>query len=141
MWINPSSLVSCTFFQLQTTSYCMNMLGISSIGSSGQITALAYGIFINGPFLTMNTWTHISWTFSSTNGYTLYVNGNLFGSTGTSTYSSSGQLAWLYIGYGVSCTNYYNCFPNFAPYTSNYYMTNIAYHRARSMKFIFTIEN
>ncbi|CAF0983071.1 unnamed protein product [Didymodactylos carnosus] len=129
MWINPSSIGSCTFVQLQTSSTsCVNMLGISSVtGSTGQLIAQVYGAFINGPFLTLNTWTHISWTFSPANGYTLYVNGILFGATGASSASSSGQLAWLYIGYGPSCSNYYNCYTLWSPYFSNNYISNTAY--------------
>jgi len=80
MWINPSSVVSCPFVQLQTSSSsCINMLGISSAtGSTDQIIAQTYNSFMNGPFLTVYTWTHIPWTFSSMNEYTLYVNESLF---------------------------------------------------------------
>ncbi len=115
MWINPSSTASSTFVQQSTTQSggsCLNMIGFySASGLAGQLLVQTYGFpTIYGPYITMNTWTHFSWTYSPTNGYTLYVNGILFGSTGAYTLLASGAITWLQIGYNFVCTaaNIYN---------------------------------
>ena len=114
MWINPSVASGCTFAQvstIQSGGTCTNHLGIMSItGTTGQISAQGYNWpwpTIFGPYVTVNTWTHISWTYSSTNGYSLYVNGVFFGSTGAYGYSSSGVILWLQIGFSFTCSTGY----------------------------------
>ena len=110
MWINPLSIVSSAFVQQSTTQTggsCLNMIGIYSATSlTGQLVAQTYGYpVIFGPFITINTWTHFSWTYSSTNGARLYVNGILFGSTGSYTVQNSGVITWLQIGYNFACAS------------------------------------
>jgi hypothetical protein len=112
MWINPSSTAGCAFVQQSTTQTggsCLNMIGFFSYsGLGGQLVVQSYGYpAIFGPFITMNTWTHFSWTYISTNGYTLYVNGVLFGSTGAHSLSASGDITWLQIGYNFPCATGY----------------------------------
>ncbi|CAF4202745.1 unnamed protein product [Rotaria sordida] len=88
-------------------SSCYILLGISSSNSlTGQLFVYNTGstAWLTGPFVTQNTWTHISLTYSSGNGYTLYVDGVLFGSTGTASYPWSGTFAYLFIGYPASCS-------------------------------------
>jgi hypothetical protein len=73
--------------------------------AAGQLTAQTYGFpTIFGPYIMTNTWTHFSWTYSQTNGYSLYVNGVLFGSTGAYTLNAVGSITWLQIGYNFVCT-------------------------------------
>ena len=115
LWINPASTTSCAFLQQSTTATggsCMNMLGLwTSTGSASQaaqIVAQGYAWpTIYGPFITINTWIHISWTFSLANGYALYVNGNYYGTTGSSSSSNSGYITWLQLGYSFSCSSQY----------------------------------
>jgi hypothetical protein len=111
MWINPSPIATATIIQTFSTALstfaCATLIGIySPSGSFGQIQVLSSSSgpsVLTGPFITQNTWTHISLTYGSTNGYTLYTNGILFGNTGAMTYSTSGTFAYLYISYGASC--------------------------------------
>ncbi|CAF2617910.1 unnamed protein product [Rotaria sp. Silwood2] len=113
MWISPSSYSSCTFVQMSTAyngGSCFNMLGIwTYTGNAGQLVAQGYAWpALYGPFITLNTWTHVSWTFSLTNGYRLYVNGVYFGTTGYYSYTgTSGQINWLQIGYSFGCSSVY----------------------------------
>ncbi|CAF3677119.1 unnamed protein product [Rotaria sp. Silwood1] len=122
MWIYPSSLNNIAIIQMFGTSVmssnCVTLLGIYSASSStttGQLIISnynSYASYLTGPFVTQNTWTHISLTYSFTNGYTLYVNGVLFGTSGSVSFTQSSTLAYLYIGYTLSCsgnsvTNYY----------------------------------
>ena len=111
LWINPLSVSTSTIIQLFGTalssSQCENLLGIYASGSSaGQIyvhSSSGGPSFITGPFVTQNTWTHISLTYSSSNGYSLYVNGVFYGATGTVSEGSSGAFAYFYIGFYTTC--------------------------------------
>ena len=113
MWINPTSYISCAFAQqstLATSSSCFNMLGLwTYTANSAQIVAQGYAWpTIYGPFVTLNTWVHISWTFSLANGYTLYVNGARYGTTGYYSYGGTTYvITWLQIGYNFGCSSAY----------------------------------
>ncbi|CAF3977515.1 unnamed protein product [Rotaria sordida] len=113
MWISPSSYSGCTFVQMSTAyngGSCFNMLGIWSYTSNaGQLVAQGYAWpTVYGPPITLHTWTHVSWTFSLTNGYRLYVNGVYYGTTGYYSYGgTSGVINWLQIGYSFSCSSAY----------------------------------
>jgi hypothetical protein len=108
LWVNPSVVSSSTIVQItqqQSSGSCFNFIGITSAtGLTGQLMVQGSATpIIYGPFLTENTWTHVSVTYSSTDGMTLYVNGVLFGSTGTCTLSITGYITWLQIGYNFAC--------------------------------------
>ena len=109
LWFNPSSYSSSTLIQQSTqsnSSWCYNPLGIySPAGSTAQLVGQGYAWpTIYGPFITINTWTHVSWTFSVTNGYKMYVNGAYFGSTGPlGGGGASGLITWLQVGYAFYC--------------------------------------
>ncbi|CAF1457387.1 unnamed protein product, partial [Rotaria sordida] len=110
MWINPSSISNIAiiqmFYSTISSGSCDNLLGISSTNLlTGQLIVYSVSsLRLTGPFVTQNTWTHISLTYSSGNGYTLYVNGVLFGSTGIVSYWTSGTFANLCISYSTSCS-------------------------------------
>ncbi|CAM4909810.1 unnamed protein product [Rotaria socialis] len=113
MWISVSSYTSCAIVQMSTAynaSSCFNMLGIFAYtGNSGQWVAQGYAWpTIYGSPITLNTWTHISWTFSLTNGYRLYINGVYYGTTGYYSYGgTSGAITWIQIGYNFGCSSAY----------------------------------
>jgi hypothetical protein len=109
LWINPSVVSSSTIVQItqqQSSGPCFNLIGITSTNVlTGQIMVQGcYWPIIYGPFLTVNTWTHVSVTYSSANGMTLYVNGVLFGSTGAFTLCTQTYLTWVQIGYNFANT-------------------------------------
>ncbi|CAF1191036.1 unnamed protein product [Didymodactylos carnosus] len=110
LWVNPTSTTSCSIIQQSTNQSggtCLNMIGVwSTANYAGQLTVQGWAWpTIYGPYVTANTWTHISWTYSVTNGYSLYVNGVLFGNTGSSGFSGSGSITWLQIGSGLACSS------------------------------------
>jgi hypothetical protein len=55
-------------------------------------------VALTGPVLSINVWTHVVQTYSSTNGMRLYVNGILFSQSQTFTYSASDVPDYLYLG-------------------------------------------
>ncbi|CAF1326008.1 unnamed protein product [Rotaria sordida] len=80
-------------------SWCVHFLVCTS---SGQLNAVGWmgssNVIANGPILTLNTWTHIGYTYSSTNGIRLYINGNLYSSSGAFTFSALGSPVPIIIG-------------------------------------------
>ena len=118
LWVNPTTIASSTIVQVSpfqnstfTPAYIMNLIGFwSSAGtSSGQLVTQLYSWpCIFGPFLPLNTWTHIAFTFSTTRGNTQYVNGVSIGSTGaTSSGNVYGNIQWLNIGYNFCWSSPY----------------------------------
>jgi hypothetical protein len=111
LWLNPSAVSSSTIIQVtqqQSSGSCFSFMGITSpAGVTGQLMVEGYGWpVIYGPFLTINTWTHVSLTYSLANGMIMYINGVLFGSTGPSAFSTSGWITWLQIGTNFPCGGY-----------------------------------
>ncbi|CAM4750738.1 unnamed protein product [Rotaria magnacalcarata] len=113
MWISVSTYTSCAIVQMSTTyngGSCFNMLGIFAYtGNAGQWVAQGYAWpAIFGSPITLNTWTHISWTFSLTDGYRLYINGVYYATTGYYSYGgTSGAITWIQIGYNFACNSAY----------------------------------
>ncbi|CAF1053260.1 unnamed protein product [Rotaria sp. Silwood1] len=52
----------------------------------------------NGPILPLNSWTHIGYTYSSSNGIQLYVNGALYSTTSSFSFSASGVPMYMILG-------------------------------------------
>jgi len=121
MWINPGSTRGSTLIQVSpfqnsnfTPAYILTLIGFVSSGGAthGQIATQLYAWpTIFGPFLAVNTWSHIAFTFSSTNGNTQYINGVAVGSTGAVTFSNGyNTIMWLNIGYNFcGSTAYIPC--------------------------------
>jgi hypothetical protein len=113
LWINPASYTSCVYVQQSanvTGGSCFNQLGIwSTTGNTAQLVAQGYAWpTIYGPFITLNTWIHVAWTFSLTDGYILYVNGVYYGTTGYFSYGgTSGLITWLQLGFNFVCSSAY----------------------------------
>ena len=109
LWIYPYSVNGGTIIHISTVqtnhvSPCADVIGITT---AGQISFRTYGsnLQITGPFISTLQWTHIAYTYSSTNGQSMYINGVLFLSTGATSYSGSGVVEWLTVGYNFgTCT-------------------------------------
>ncbi|CAF0796535.1 unnamed protein product [Adineta steineri] len=102
LWVQRTSTSGGTLVhvsaQFKGAGWCTDFIGFSS---SGQIVGASYdGTVKNvvGPVVSINAWTHVTTTFSTTNGVRLYVNGSLINSTGTMAYSASGAVNTLTLG-------------------------------------------
>lgn len=110
MWVKPS-FPSGTLFHLSSSatgsgSWCLPMIGFTSNGSLIIQTWTGMTNFILGPILPINTWTHITLTYSSTNGLRLYLNGGLYGSIAVNTFASSYLSMCILLassGLGTNC--------------------------------------
>ncbi|CAF0887660.1 unnamed protein product [Didymodactylos carnosus] len=117
VWISPSSINGGVIIHISNYQGGYGTYqDILSLTYSGQImtqipASNGYYPSVIGPFISLNTWTHIAITFSTTNGLTLYVNGTSQGSTGSiSSYSNSGGLMYVTLGYnqGYAASNVVN---------------------------------
>lgn len=94
-----------------TTGWCIPMIGFSSTGvlyaqsTSGTSSIVA----LTGPTITLNTWTYIAVTYSTTNGLRLYINSALRNSTGAFTFISSGSPNTITLGNSLSGINNTYC--------------------------------
>lgn len=112
LWINPTAtsgtLIHRTKSQFSTTNPCSVFMVFSTIGQIvfGIPTGTSTSSQIIGPSITINQWTHLGYTYSQTNGLTMYVNGIRQGSTGNVSYAtwagSTGNYDWLSVGQFVS---------------------------------------
>jgi hypothetical protein len=118
LWIYPYSVNGGVLIQKSVLSnasggWCYSLMGLNG---AGQIVSIIYTSnipIVVGPIITVRTWTHIGYTYNTTNGIRLYVNGVLFGSTGPVSWSSSGTIDWLSFGSFV----FGYCGPNILPST------------------------
>lgn len=104
----PGSYSAQTLVYVTAASgWCVHFLVTTP---SGVLTANSWvgsAMSATGPTLTLNTWTHIGYTYSSTNGIRLYINGNLYSSSGSYTFSASGAPMLIILGGdggGTSCS-------------------------------------
>ena len=104
LWIYPYSinggvLIQKTTYQSSSTGgWCYSLMGLTYSGQIVMIIYTNYQPAIVGPVLSVGTWTHLGYTYSTTNGLRMYVNGELFGTSGPVSWSSSGTIDWLSIG-------------------------------------------
>jgi hypothetical protein len=119
MWVYPYSvtggaLIHKSVFQFSTATWCQTMMGFTY---AGQISFRVNGAnpIITGPFINTLQWTHIGFTYSSTSGGTMYINGVQYANTGATSFSSSGNVDWLTIGY-----NFLACYSS--PIFGGYYI-------------------
>ena len=103
LWIYPYAttggvLIQKTDSPSATFVWCTTLMGITNAGQIGVFGNSSPRPLIIGPMLSLRTWTHIGYTYSTTNGIRMYINGVLFGTTGPVTFSSSNTMDWLNIG-------------------------------------------
>ncbi|UJR29737.1 hypothetical protein I4U23_017285 [Adineta vaga] len=93
------------------TGWCIRFIGLSA---NGTIQVQIYGgtnTVINGPVMPVGVWTHVVYTFSTTNGIRLFVNGTFANSFMTS-YSASNSPVTLTFGNPLLGTSCGSSFPN-----------------------------
>ena len=114
LWIRPIGPVTNggTIVHVSATTtgigWCLPNIGLST---SGQIVAGTWNgaaaMQVIGPVLTVGQWIHVAMTFSPTNGVRLYLNGVLYGSTGTFSYAPGGVPMTVTLGQPLGGLN--NC--------------------------------
>jgi hypothetical protein len=108
IWIKPTSVSGGTIIHVSKCSsscgsnWCLAFIGFTS---SGEIAIQSWtGVYnsslvaLTGPVLSINVWTHIVQTYSSSNGMRLFLNGTLFSQSATFVYSASDMPDFIYLG-------------------------------------------
>ena len=102
LWVRPTATNGSTLVHLSTTAtgqgWCLDLIGFSATGQIVITGWEASNQQVVGPILPINAWTHVVDTFSVANGYQLYVNGTLIGSTGAMTFLAANQTNILTLG-------------------------------------------
>ncbi|CAF5085610.1 unnamed protein product, partial [Rotaria magnacalcarata] len=108
LWVQPTGSYTPSTILLfnATTGWCVNFL---TMNSSGNIIANLWNggpVATVGPILPLNAWHHIGFTYSSTNGVCLYINGTLYSTSGSFSYSASNGLATICLAgnFGIGCS-------------------------------------
>ncbi len=107
LWIQPASLAGTLVHQSNNSlgsDFCITYLGFASNGSLiAQILTNTGYVGISYSNLSLNTYSHVVQTWSSTNGLRLYVNNILIATqTATTSVASSAWVNYVTIG---SCLN------------------------------------
>jgi hypothetical protein len=111
LWFNTTTLNGGgTIVHISSTTtgtgWCLRFIGLTASGNVEiQIHNNTGNVVLTGPVMPTGIWNHVVYTFSTTNGIRLYVNGTLYGSIAT-TYVASGAADTLIFGNplsGVSC--------------------------------------
>ncbi|CAF3852076.1 unnamed protein product [Rotaria sordida] len=114
LWIYPLSSSGGTIVHASggygtdgvgNTGWCLPMLGFSSSGALYAQTTSSTStlIVLTGPTVTLNSWTYVTITYSTTNGLRLYTDSTLQSSSTTAfTFISSGSPNTITLGNGLS---------------------------------------
>ena len=102
LWIYPYSVVGGVLIQRQppiiANSTCYGLMGLNYMGQIAMAVYGPGGPIIMGPIISARTWTHLGYTYSSTNGLRMYVNGAFIGTSGAGSWYSSNQIEYLFVG-------------------------------------------
>ncbi|CAF3971438.1 unnamed protein product, partial [Rotaria sp. Silwood1] len=109
IWIYPTSASGGTIMHLSSgtngVGWCIPIMGFTSAGLIAIHSWNSGSVAITGPSVSLNTWTHVAATYSSSNGERLYVNGNQYGSaSGTYTFTAGGVPMTITLGNSLSGT-------------------------------------
>ncbi|CAF3450355.1 unnamed protein product [Rotaria socialis] len=99
LWAKPmgSYRASTLVFVDKGASWCMHFLVMTSTGLLSANLWNGGNVGVNGPILPLNSWTHIGYTYSTTNGIQLYINSTLYATSGSITFSASGVPMYMHV--------------------------------------------
>ncbi|CAF3145187.1 unnamed protein product [Rotaria socialis] len=100
LWVQPMKnyTESTLVFVHKLSGWCVHFLVINSTGSLKACLWNGGNVILSGPILPLNSWTHIGYTYSAINGIQLYINGTLYSTTGSITFSASGVPMNIILG-------------------------------------------
>ncbi|UJR07082.1 hypothetical protein I4U23_011370 [Adineta vaga] len=88
IWIYPTNSSGGTIMHLssrldgaQANAWCLPIMGLTSMGQIAINTWNSSNVPITGPIVPLFSWTHVTATYSLSNGERLYVNGTQYGSS------------------------------------------------------------
>ncbi|CAF3357781.1 unnamed protein product [Rotaria socialis] len=117
LWANPtgSYAASTLVYVLQNIGWCVHFIVMNSTGLLSAHLWNGHDITATGSIIPLNSWTHIGYTYSYSNGLRLYINGNLYSFTGSFIFTASGVPMHMILGSDGGGTN---CAPGYGgPFT------------------------
>jgi hypothetical protein len=103
--LNGDSIIVYKSTGIASNGSCSRFIGLTASGNVEiQIFNGVNNTVLTGPVMPIGIWNYVVYTFSTTNGMRLYINGTLYGSI-TTAYSASGTANILIFG-NPSLTNY-----------------------------------
>ncbi|CAM4952174.1 unnamed protein product [Rotaria socialis] len=117
LWANPtgSYAASTLVYVLQNLGWCVHFIVMDSAGTLSAHLWNGHDITATGSIIPLNSWTHIGYTYSYSNGLRLYINGNLYSFTGSFIFTASGVPMHMILGSDGGGTN---CAPGYGgPFT------------------------
>jgi hypothetical protein len=110
LWIRPHRIRAATIIHFSEGvngigPWHQAMLGLSSNGQVLAFSDAGGPLNLTGPVIPTNNWTHIGMTYSSVDGWHLYVNGNVADNAGAGFYWGPGPSNYLFLGSAVSGVN------------------------------------
>jgi hypothetical protein len=119
LWVQPTDTLAASTIVFVSSSPSGWCVGYITTQSNGQIIVNLWNGAstgsVLGPILSLDTWTHIGYTYSYTNGIQLYINGTLYSTSGTFSCSGSGTPNYVTIGSNLGqnyCAPFYYGFFN-----------------------------
>ena len=114
LWIYPYSTTSGTLLLASTVSWCLPLLGFTA-ASFLQVRHRASAVVVrslnSAAPVSQNAWTHIAFTYASTTGVRLYINGTLSSTISVSNFTSSSTPMALTLGSCLTSCNVSSCSP------------------------------
>jgi len=85
LWIKPTNISGGTIIHVSRfvtgDGWCFPLLGFSNSSNLIVQSWNSSSVTLVGPVITVNVWTHIAITYSTSNGTRLWINGNQYGSS------------------------------------------------------------
>ena len=100
IWVNPTSAYASSTIVYISTSWCLNLITMRSNGTINANLWNATSITASGPVLALNSWTHIGYTYSRSNGIRLYINGTQYSTSGPLNYDAAGTPRYVSLATG-----------------------------------------
>ena len=108
VWIKATSVINGVIVYVSkcdtncASNWCMPFMGLTATGQiaiqSWSATSGGTIVILTGPTIMTNTWIHVAYTYSSTNGMRLYLNGLLYSTSSAFTYLPSNSPNYIYLG-------------------------------------------
>ncbi|CAF4950896.1 unnamed protein product [Rotaria magnacalcarata] len=100
LWVKPTSsyAVSTILFIIAETGWCVSVIAMTASGHIVLNSFADHLISVLGPIIPLNIWTHVGVTYSSSNGFKLYINGIFYSTSGAFNYVAAGTSLYASIG-------------------------------------------
>ncbi|CAF3026912.1 unnamed protein product [Rotaria sp. Silwood2] len=98
LWAKATGSLAASSLVFIYNGWCVHFLTTTMCGQLNANIWNGTNITSYGPILTLDTWTHVGYTYSYPNGIRLYINGSLYSTTGIVSFVTSTTPLYMKIG-------------------------------------------